>query len=273
MKTLLCRYWFVFLSLVVLSGTAARAQVGGPGNAVNFGGVNGYAQMPNSPALNAYPLTVTAWFKTTQTNTAAALVNKYYAGSFTGYQIYIDQTGIHAWYFRDSGNNVYGALDGGPVADGQWHHVAFVVDAAGGRLYLDGTFRSTLAWTGTAGATATSQFIYFGMYPGSSITYFNGQMDEITIWNVARTQGQIQASMHRSLVGNESGLVGYWRFDETTGTTLNDNSGHGHPATIVGGATRTNSTVPMIAGAASALNFNSAGGQFVNIPHQPALNA
>src|SRR5438034_3952226 len=39
----------------------------------------------------------------------------------------------------DSGNNVYGALDGGPVADGQWHHVAFVVDAAGGRLYLDGT--------------------------------------------------------------------------------------------------------------------------------------
>src|SRR5204863_8042273 len=126
-------------------------------------------------------------------------------------------------------------------------------------------------WTGTAVATLTSQSLYFGLYTGSA--YFNGQMDEISIWNVARTPGQIQASMHRSLVGNESGLVGYWRFDETTGTTLNDSSGHGHAATIAGGATRTSSTAPMIAGAASALNFNAAAGQLVNIPHQPALNA
>src|SRR5207249_11887184 len=91
-RALLFRRWFVFLSLVVLPGPFARAQVGGPGNAVNFGGVNGYAQTPQSAALNAYPLTVTAWFKTTQTNAAAALVNKYFAGSLSGYQSYNDQT-------------------------------------------------------------------------------------------------------------------------------------------------------------------------------------
>jgi hypothetical protein len=263
---------FALCFLVLLSGAVARAQIGGPGNALTFNGTSAYALVTYSPALDAYPLTVTAWFKTTQTNTGAALVSKYYAGSLEGYQIYVDQTGIHAWYFRDSANNVYGALDGGPVADGQWHHVAFVVDAAGGRLYLDGTLRSTLAWTGTAGATTTTQPVYFGLYQGNSLGNFNGQLDEVSIWNVARTQGQIQASMHRSLVGNESGLVGYWRFDETTGTTLNDSTGHGNTATIFG-AIRISSTAPIIAGAGSALNFNSASGQAVNVPHQAALNA
>src|SRR5215510_4907793 len=169
MKTLISKCPLIFFLLLVLSGSLARAQSAGPGNAVNFNGVTGYAVTSHSPALNAYPLTVTAWFKTTQTNTTAALVNKYYASSFAGYQIYVDQTGIHAWYFRDSGNNVYGALDGGPVADGQWHHVAFVVDAAGGRLYLDGALRSSLAWTGASGATLSPYPLHFGYYPGSSI--------------------------------------------------------------------------------------------------------
>src|SRR5262245_51075171 len=164
MKTLPFRYLFALCFLVLLSGPVARAQVGGPGNALNFNGTSAYAVMSHSAALDAYPLTVTAWFKTTQTNGPAALVNKYYANSLSGYQIYVDQTGIHAWYFRDSANNVYGALDGGPVADGQWHHVAFVVDAAGGRLYLDGALRSSLAWTGASGATLSPYPLHFGYY-------------------------------------------------------------------------------------------------------------
>src|SRR5262245_57824577 len=131
-RSLLGRRWLtlhLLLFATVFSTALVRAQSPGPGNAVSFDGVTGsFAQTPHSAALDAYPLTVTAWFRTTQTLTNAAdqmaLVNKYVASSFNGYQVYIDATGIHAWYFVDAGNNVYGALDGGPVADSRWHHVA-----------------------------------------------------------------------------------------------------------------------------------------------------
>ncbi|MDZ7581905.1 MAG: LamG-like jellyroll fold domain-containing protein [Deltaproteobacteria bacterium] len=53
-----------------------------------------------------------------------------------------------------------------------------------------------------------------GTYWGDTDTT-NGSMDEVRIWNVARTQGEIQAALAVPLAGNESGLVGYWKFDET----------------------------------------------------------
>jgi hypothetical protein len=49
-------------------------------------------------------------------------------------------------------------------------------------------------------------------------------MDEVRVWNVARTAAQIQGTMRMRLVGNEAGLVGYWRFDDGTGTTARDNT-------------------------------------------------
>jgi hypothetical protein len=43
--------------------------------------------------------------------------------------------------------------------------------------------------------------------------YLKGALDEVRIWNVARTQAQIQSSMNQHLTGSEPGLVGYWQFD------------------------------------------------------------
>ena len=53
-----------------------------------------------------------------------------------------------------------------------------------------------------------------GGYPPA---FFNGQIDEFRIWNVARTAAQIAATMGKTLAGNEANLVGYWKFDETSG--------------------------------------------------------
>lgn len=46
---------------------------------------------------------------------------------------------------------------------------------------------------------------------------FKGIISEVRLWNIARTQHEIQADMYRSLSGNEEGLVGYWRFEEGEG--------------------------------------------------------
>ena len=62
---------------------------------------------------------------------------------------------------------------------------------------------------------------------------FHGQLDEIRIWNVARSQEQIQLAMNMSLTGKEDGLVAYWNFDDGTAKDL---SGHGNDGILSGDA-------------------------------------
>jgi hypothetical protein len=184
--------------------------------ALGFDGVDDYVAVPHTNALNAYPLTVTFWMKAAETSNQRGIVNKYAAGSGNGWQVYLDGPIVHAWYFNASGGSVY-TLDGGNVGDAQWHHIAFTVDASGGTIYVDGVLKQTLAWTGPAGPCTTTQELSFGQYPGGG--YFNGQLDEVAIWNVALSVAQIQSGLHRSLIGSEPNLVAYYRLDEGSGLT------------------------------------------------------
>lgn len=63
---------------------------------------------------------------------------------------------------------------------------------------------------------------------------FLGKMDEIRIWDDVRTPAEIQDNMHSELTGSESGLVGYWKFDEGEGSIVydsaDDNNGTVHGA-------------------------------------------
>ena len=91
-----------------------------------------------------------------------------------------------------------------------------------------GADHATMLHTGVTALT-------IGGYPPA---YFNGQIDEFRIWNVARTATEITSTMSHTLVGNEPGLTGYWKFDETSGTTAADSvtsAGHtAHAGTLSG---------------------------------------
>ena len=64
------------LVLNLLGAFWAQAQSSGPGAALLFNGAsNSYAVIQHDPSLNPYPLTVTAWVKTTPTRGSAGLVN------------------------------------------------------------------------------------------------------------------------------------------------------------------------------------------------------
>ena len=111
-------------------------------------------------AIAALLLTIAVWIKTSASTGVRGIVNKYVAGTTNGYQVFLNNGSLCAWYFRDASNYVY---DGGTCtlstpgyADNQWHHVAFVVDASGGRLYVDGLQTATLGWTGVSGAPTTT---------------------------------------------------------------------------------------------------------------------
>jgi hypothetical protein len=104
---------------------------------------------------------------------------------------------------------------------GQWVHIAGTYDHQALCIYVNGVLFAEMAYTsniyyGTNGFNLGSAYhsLYGGMH------YLYGMMDEIRIWNYARTSGQIQQTMKQVLQGNEAGLVGYWNCEQNTATTI-----------------------------------------------------
>lgn len=111
------------------------------------------------------------------------------------------------------------------AADDSWHHAALTLSSGTLTLYVDGLVVGTAAVSGTW--TAPDSPVGIGANPpengsGAWAAFLNGCLQEARIWNVARTQAQIQALMSTAAVGNESGLVALYHLNATTGTTATD---------------------------------------------------
>jgi hypothetical protein len=107
-----------------------------------------------------------------------------------------------------------------PVANA-WYHLAGVYDAALGAtyLYLDGVLEATNG-AGAAGAITPSADLYMATFQRTS--FLHGTLDEVRVWSTARGVGDFARSRYRALTGSETGLVGYWKFDELGGQGLAD---------------------------------------------------
>ena len=57
--------------------------------------------------------------------------------------------------------------------------------------------------------------------------FFSGEIDEVRVWNFPRSVKEIRDAMHTPLSGSETGLVGYWNFDEGSGQQVSDLSSSG----------------------------------------------
>jgi hypothetical protein len=100
----------------------------------------------------------------------------------------------------------------------QWVHIALVWDGLAFRTYVNGVARiTTPAPTNSPLATLAGLF-YVGCLP-LNFSCFNGLFDELRVWNVARTPDEIMKNYTKAVVGNEPGLVGYWKFDDAPGST------------------------------------------------------
>ncbi len=99
----------------------------------------------------------------------------------------------------------------------QWLHVAMTWDGLNTtlRTYVNGTLRITTK--NTAKLITNQSPFYLGCNP-PYYGCFNGLFDELRIWKVLRTDAEIMATYNKALVGNEPGLVGYWKFNEAPGS-------------------------------------------------------
>ena len=119
----------------------------------------------------------------------------------------------------------------------QWVHVAMTWDQKALITYVNGAPKITINATTAIPVLKTAQStLYIGCNPTNK-NCFNGEFAEFSVWNVARSAADILADYKKPLVGNETGLVGYWKFDDASGATTAADSvttaGHtAHPGTL-----------------------------------------
>lgn len=239
----------LLFSLTLCLTAAARAQFG-PGFALQIDGSANYVAVPHLAAFNSFPLTVIAWVNTTRNTGQQGLVNKYAANSLNGWNLFLRDGHLRAWYFVDDTRHVWdggNGLDGGFIADGKWHHVALVVDSTGARLYVDAAHRASRGWTGSPGAPTTTQEMRLGNYPGGVLD-FTGSilLDDISVWRVALNGSQVKRHQERiAVTGREGDRLANYLCDEGSGLTVADTAlleGANHGAWV--GAPRFVATQP-----------------------------
>jgi len=115
--------------------------------------------------------------------------------------------------------------------DNAWHHWACTYDVNTNlrTIYRDGI--QVAQDTSTADYQGAGE-LEIGRYL-AAFRSFDGLIDDVGIWSVAHTPGQIQADMLQE-TPDETSLAAYWHFDEESGTITADASGSGNDGTLYG---------------------------------------
>ena len=210
------------LAALLIVGLASSLHAATVANALDFDGVNDsvtIATLTNAPLANS-ARTVEAWVKVPPTFTGYGMVFAYGGTAFLSRL----SVGIQAGKVTVEANNSTVTWPA-TVNDGTWHHLAVAYPGSGGivaaSVYLDGTALTGPVSTGGSTALATvSGPAYVGSLNGASY-FLTGTIDELRVWNVARTQAQIQAAKGTELTGTETGLVAYYPFNQGVASGTN----------------------------------------------------
>lgn len=231
------------------------------GNILNFDGTDDGVDMGNPANFNITAnITLEAWVYSTNTTGDQKIITKF--GDVALDNAYALQTvnGEPQFYLDlGAGWQVCGA--GTTLSANTWYHIAGTYDGTNMKIYVNGVERNSIAQTGAIDVSASTFKI--GTWAGGN--FWTGQLDEVRVWNTARTANEVRESMHLTLSGCETGLVSYYQFNEGAGTTLGDNAGSANNGTIAGAATWNASAVNV--GNDASTNSNS---QTLNVPAGPS---
>jgi hypothetical protein len=120
-------------------------------------------------------------------------------------------------------------LSFGTVSLNQWYFVSLVYDGTNEKAYLNGQFKDSYTCSRSAPGT---QYLAFGAMDtqtsgGFNDTgYFQGRIDQVQLFNYARTPAQVAWDYNRG------GPVGWWKLDDGEGGTARDSSGNGNTGTL-----------------------------------------
>lgn len=121
---------------------------------------------------------------------------------------------------------------------GVWYHLAVTCDVSNAvatefEFFVNGSSIGNGTTVNDGGVTEiNNSSAEFAIGRRGDGLYYDGLIDEVRVWNDIRTSIEIVSNKDKQLVGDETGLVGYWKFnndylDETSNN--NDLTSSGSP--------------------------------------------
>lgn len=106
----------------------------------------------------------------------------------------------------------------------EWQHIAVVYNEVSGsmKFYKNGQL---FTYSNSIGQPSSAQKFAIGSSQQAGPNqFFQGKISDVRVWNVERTQAQIQANMNVELTGEETSLVAYYPFKQGNPNQINSNT-------------------------------------------------
>ncbi len=236
------RFGLVFILVLLFSlaygvypstptGASAPAGVGAAKHSLLLDGDGDYVEIPFADDLNNFSaITIEAWVKRTASRCETVVGNGWRESYWLGF-CYGPIRFYHTGYQWVDGKT--------PIPPGQWTHIAVTYDGTTRRYYVNGQLDlETTANNGPITAAPGGAVLGIGGDRHGGY-YFQGLIDEVRIWNVVRTQAEIQADMYRTINGPRPGLLAVWHFDGDAQDAVG-----GHHGVLRGNATFSSERFP-----------------------------
>ena len=192
------------------------------GSAIDFDGNNDYATATTENgnfSLNSYSISTWLYRQADSADIEAVLDNR--DGATDGWSLFIDANDKLSCSYNSTLS-----VSTTSIALNTWYHAECTSSGALQTLYLNGLQEDSDAISGSI--SETTDFRIATQSYGTS-QKFSGYLDTIKVHNYTRTPGQVAYEYNRG------GPTAWWKFDECTGTVVNDSSGHGLTGTITAG--------------------------------------
>ncbi|KGL63374.1 LamG-like jellyroll fold domain-containing protein [Polaribacter sp. Hel1_85] len=220
---------FVFFLLVSITVNAQQ------GTHLNFDGTNDQVTIAYNSEFDFTTGTIETWVRpqSSANNQCFAAVRNG-LGAATRWSLHINNT-----------NNTIGIYNGAgfytistTINSDEWYHLAFVITSTTTEVFKNGVSVGTIA----AGFNTTSNpSIPLIIGSTSDSEFFLGDIDGVRVWKDARTASEISSNKDNELVGTETDLVAYYKFnqgthnaDNTSVTTLTDATSNNYSGTLSG---------------------------------------
>ena len=229
-------------------------------SSLSFNGTSQYVAIGGSatvPVRNSN-YTIEAWIKPTAMGGCGIIGWGSYGGGNAVNALRLTGNGlVNYWWSNDLSANT-GSLVGA------WHHVAATFDGTTRTLYLDGVAVGS-DQPGSGHNVPNADNLRIGSTNGGE--YFPGNIDEVRVWNVARTATQLRTTRGAVLTGSTTGLLAYYRFNEGSGLTTADATGTAANAgTLTNGPTWSTDSPTLVNGALVTLTVTDVDGNTATSP-------
>ena len=208
-----------------------------------FDGTNDYITAHGiGTSIDASSGSISCWFKLDTTSSGRHL-----------YSIQVDTNNLIRCFYHASQNKLYTqykvggtafpSYDSTAVENNGWHHLAYTWEIGRGesKMYLDGTNNASAAPEATIETEEGFQ-VFIGTLSGTG-GYWKGNVDEFAIFNSVLSGSDVSAIYNSGTptdISGDSGLIGYWRFENNT----DDSSSNSNAITLVNGATYESGDTP-----------------------------